>query len=103
MFTHKKRIVYMNITTGSPSEFENYQAIALSIRAASKVSGIGRTSLYAAIKAGKLIARKCGKRTIILQSDLINWLNSLPASVTTANSGDGREGSRSGKDGDGQA
>jgi hypothetical protein len=103
MFTHKKRIVYMNITTGSPSEFENYQAIALSIRAASKVSGIGRTSLYAAIKAGKLIARKCGKRTIILQSDLINWLNSLPASVELSDSGDGHKGRQSGKDGHDEA
>jgi hypothetical protein len=93
----------MNISTGSHPDMENNQAIALSIRAASNVSGIGRTSLYAAIKAGKLVARKCGKRTIILQSDLITWLNSLPASVTTANSGDGREGSRSGKDGHGQA
>jgi hypothetical protein len=79
----------MNISTGSHSDMENYQAIALSIRAASKVSGIGRTSLYAAIKAGGLVARKCGKRTIILQSDLINWLNSLPTSVAPSDSGDG--------------
>jgi hypothetical protein len=93
----------MNITTGSPSEFENYQAVALSIRAASKVSGIGRTSLYAAIKAGSLIARKCGKRTIILQSDLINWLNSLPTSVASSNSIDGYRGSESLEDGHGQA
>ena len=57
------------------------QAIALSIPDAVLMTGIGRTSLYAAIKAGKLVARKCGKRTIILQSDLINWLNSLPAST----------------------
>ena len=93
----------MNISTGSHSDMENYEAVALSIRAASKVSGIGRTSLYAAIKAGKLVARKCGKRTIILQSDLITWLNSLPASVTTANSGDGHKCPQSGKAGHDQA
>jgi predicted DNA-binding transcriptional regulator AlpA len=75
------------------------QAIALSIPDAVSMTGIGRTSLYAAIKAGKLVARKCGKRTIILQSDLINWLNSLPASVEPSDSGDGHKGRQSGKDG----
>ena len=93
----------MNISTGSHSDMENYEAVALSMRAASKVSGIGRTSLYAAIKAGKLVARKCGKRTIILQSDLITWLNSLPASVTTSNSGDGHQDTQSKEDGHDQA
>jgi hypothetical protein len=93
----------MNISTGSHSDMENYQAFALSIRAASKVSGIGRTSLYAAIRAGKLVARKCGKRTIILQSDLITWLNSLPASIELSDNSDGQKGPQSGKDGHGQA
>jgi hypothetical protein len=79
------------------------QAIALTIADAVSMTGIGRTSLYAAIKAGKLVARKCGKRTIILQSDLITWLNSLPASVTTANSGDGHKCPQSGKAGHDQA
>lgn len=93
----------MNISTGSHSDIENHQAIALSIRAASKVSGIGRTSLYAAIKAGSLVARKCGKRTIILQSDLIKWLNSLPPSVAPSTRSDGRRGPESVEDGHVQA
>jgi hypothetical protein len=103
MFRHKKRIVHMNISTGSHSDMENYEAVALSIRAASKVSGIGRTSLYAAIKAGKLVARKCGKRTIILQSDLITWLNSLPTSVAPSDSSGGHKCPESVEDGHGQA
>ena len=93
----------MNISTGSHSDMENYQAIALSIKGASKMSGIGRTSLYAAIKSGALVARKCGKRTIILQSDLITWLNSLPASVEPLDSSDGHKGPQSGKDGRNEA
>lgn len=42
------------------------------------ISGIGRTSLYAYIKTGQLVARKAGRRSLVLQSDLDNFLNSLP-------------------------
>ena len=38
----------------------------------------GRTRIYEAIKAGKLKARKRGKRTIILAADLAQYLESLP-------------------------
>jgi excisionase family DNA binding protein len=38
----------------------------------------GRTTIYAAIKAGALKARKIGRRTIILDEDLRGWLASLP-------------------------
>lgn len=30
------------------------------------------------LKQGRLCVRKCGRRKIILKSDLMNWLNSLP-------------------------
>jgi excisionase family DNA binding protein len=78
-------------------------SIALSIPEAVSITGIGRTTLYAAIKAGKLVAQKCGKRTIILQSDLINWLNSLSSSVMTSDSGGGNGYPQSKEDGHGQA
>ncbi len=38
----------------------------------------GRTTIYAVIKSGALKARKIGRRTIILDEDLHNWLASLP-------------------------
>jgi excisionase family DNA binding protein len=53
-------------------------ALAYTIREACEVSGIGRTSLYELLKTGTLRARKHGKRTLILDSDLRNWLASLP-------------------------
>jgi excisionase family DNA binding protein len=50
----------------------------LSITEACAMAGIGRTRLYAAIAAGDLLARKFGKRRIILRSDLRQFLQSLP-------------------------
>ncbi|HLO75360.1 MAG TPA: helix-turn-helix domain-containing protein [Magnetospirillum sp.] len=41
-------------------------------------SGIGRTTLYKEIKAHRLIARKCGDRTIIRREEAIRWMASLP-------------------------
>ena len=43
-----------------------------------KLSGLGRTSIYAAIKSGALIARRYGRCTIILAEDLAAFLCNLP-------------------------
>lgn len=40
---------------------------------------MGKTRLYALISAGKLKARKSGKKTLIEKSELERWINSLPA------------------------
>jgi len=50
----------------------------LSVREACEVAGVGRTRLYAAIAAGELLARKFGKRRIVLRSDLRRFLENLP-------------------------
>jgi excisionase family DNA binding protein len=52
--------------------------LGYSIEEASNASGIGRTLLFRAIKQGKLTARKCGRRTIILRDDLARYLEGLP-------------------------
>lgn len=57
-------------TTAQPAAYDLATAVA--------VSGIGRTRLYAYIKAKKLKARKAGRRTVILASDLQAFLDSLP-------------------------
>ena len=51
---------------------------AISIKAFCERNGIGMTSAYAEIKAGRLVARKCGNRTLIAKTDERAWLNSLP-------------------------
>ncbi len=54
------------------------EVITHTIADAAKVSGLGRTSLYAAIGAGKIEARKAGARTLITADSLRAYLASLP-------------------------
>jgi hypothetical protein len=53
-------------------------ALAYNTFQAAKVAGICRSLLYREIAAGRLIARKHGRRTIILDTDLRAWLAALP-------------------------
>ena len=53
--------------------------IALTIPEAVKASGISRTALYDALKRQDISARKAGRRTLIMFSDLQAYLASLPA------------------------
>jgi len=52
--------------------------IAFSIAESMALAGVGRDSIYRAIRAGRLPARKLGRRTIILAGDLQQFLESLP-------------------------
>lgn len=54
------------------------QQLALSVPEAMKAIGLGRTAFYAAIKSGALPARKAGRRTIVLTSDIRSFLENLP-------------------------
>jgi excisionase family DNA binding protein len=51
---------------------------AYSIPQAMTVIGIGRDKLYKLIREGKLPARKLGRKTLILATDLEAFLESLP-------------------------
>jgi excisionase family DNA binding protein len=55
------------------------QSFAYSIAEVCAVARAGRTSVYEAIKSGELVARKRGRRTVVLHDDLLRWLNKLPA------------------------
>jgi excisionase family DNA binding protein len=57
----------------------NSQSLAVSIAQAVRLTGIGRSSLYEAIKRGDLPIRKSGRRTLLLMEDLRQWLAGLPA------------------------
>jgi excisionase family DNA binding protein len=49
------------------------------IAGATKVSGLGRTTIYELIGAGKIEARKAGGRTLIPADSLRSFLANLPA------------------------
>ena len=53
------------------------QKFAFSIPEVTEVANIGRSTIYREIRAGELVARKRGRRTIILADDLRRWLKSL--------------------------
>jgi hypothetical protein len=61
--------------TGGP----NTEKLALSIAEVVRASGLCRTLVYGEIRAGRLPARKCGRRTIILRQDLEAFLQRLPS------------------------
>ncbi len=43
-----------------------------------RVANMGRTTVYEEIRKKRLIARKCGARTVVLKADLARFLESLP-------------------------
>src|SRR5258708_4897684 len=57
---------------------------AMSIARFCKRYDIGRTKTYEEIKAGRLRARKIGKRTVISADDAEAWLDRLPIVVPDA-------------------
>ncbi|MDO8874636.1 MAG: helix-turn-helix domain-containing protein [Pseudolabrys sp.] len=52
---------------------------AYTVKEACEISRAGRTTLYAAIRRGELVARKRGTKTLILEQDLRQWIEQLPA------------------------
>jgi excisionase family DNA binding protein len=60
------------------AQIRELQREGLSVSEACEVAGIGRTKIYEAISDGLLVARRYGKRTIILRDDLQQFLKALP-------------------------
>lgn len=56
--------------------------LSLSPEEASALTGIGLTSIKNATYSGSLVARKHGKKTVILPKDLMAWLEALPMMAT---------------------
>jgi excisionase family DNA binding protein len=56
----------------------NNRKLAFSVDEAARCADSCRDKIYGAINAGKLKARKDGRRTVILAADLEAYLNALP-------------------------
>jgi excisionase family DNA binding protein len=55
------------------------QQLLHSIAEACAMTHASRTSLYLAIRSGRLRAVKRGRRTFVLNEDLRRWVRSLPS------------------------
>ena len=60
------------------------QKLAYSIDDVTRLTGVGRSFVYEEIKAGRLVVKKAGRRTLICVADLNAWLASLPGKAPTA-------------------
>jgi len=58
--------------------------LAYHIPEAANLARASRTTIYRAIKAGELQARKRGTRTLILADELMRWVETLPCAGSTA-------------------
>lgn len=55
--------------------------ISVSIPDAVKLTGLGRSTIYEAMKSGQLPRRKLGSRSLILVSDLEAFVAALPVAA----------------------
>ncbi|MEQ1943506.1 helix-turn-helix domain-containing protein [Mesorhizobium sp. VNQ89] len=55
--------------------------LAATISESVEMSGLSRSAIYRAARDGKLTLRKNGKRSLILISELQDFLKSLPAAA----------------------
>lgn len=54
------------------------QKLAYFVDELQALGGPSRTTAFSEIKAGRLRARRSGRRTIILHRDLVDWFEALP-------------------------
>ncbi|MGE5546496.1 MAG: helix-turn-helix domain-containing protein [Solirubrobacterales bacterium] len=66
-----------------PHDFGLFKA-AYSVNETLSLLSIGRTSLYEAIKDGRLNPKKFGHKTLFLAPDLANFLNTLQGVRSTS-------------------
>lgn len=57
------------------------QPIAVTIPEAVRLTGIGRSKLYELFRRGDLKPRKAGKRTLLIRTELEEYISSLPVSA----------------------
>jgi len=65
-------------TTNMPQNTTETGRRAHSIAETCALTGLGRDTVYTAIRDGRLVARKLGRRTIIIDDDLRQFLAGLP-------------------------
>lgn len=72
------RVSEMALNSGLTDRTDPVPKIAYRVSDATLATGLGRSSIYLAIKSGALRVKKCGRRTLILHDDLVEFLRHLP-------------------------
>ena len=62
----------------SANDGRKFEPLAYSIEEAAAMLGISRGKLYRIMNVGEIGGKKLGRRTIILHSDLVKFLDNLP-------------------------
>ncbi len=76
------RLNMTDISEDTPLRSKNFvplkDRLSWSPEESAAMTGIGLTRMREAARSGSLVARKHGKKTVILPDDLKNWLKALP-------------------------
>jgi excisionase family DNA binding protein len=78
MWPSKSARIYMEFCMLKQSS-NSLPKLSYGVAEAVQATGVGRSTLYAAMAAGKLRAIKLGSRTIILADELRRFLGELPS------------------------
>lgn len=68
----------MNIQPADVIPLIKFNAAAFTIEALQKEIGVGRSTIYEELNAGRLVAKKCDKLTLIPIWSVVTWLCNLP-------------------------
>jgi hypothetical protein len=71
-------VPFLSIVNGEFASPTAAKPLAVDVPGAVDLSGLSRAQLYKDMRDGRLVAHKRGKRTLILVSDLENYLRALP-------------------------
>jgi excisionase family DNA binding protein len=70
--------------SGGLNENTSHSKVAYTVSEFCDLYGISRSLTYSELRAGRLTARKIGRRTLILKADADAWLSSLPTTGAAA-------------------
>lgn len=63
---------------------DDTEPLAYDVDGAARVTGVGRNKIYDEIQAGRLEARKLGRRTVITRAAIERWFGTLPRFTNSA-------------------
>jgi excisionase family DNA binding protein len=66
--------------TPAPSASAPQERLAYGVDEAAACLGLSRATIYREVEAGRLMPKKCGRRTLFTREELLAFVRSLPQS-----------------------